>query len=76
MKSEYKLRAEVIRGEISGLRIRRRKRDFILSEAQHAYMEATATGAAILGMGASAIGLLRCPLIPKKKQTGWNPSRR
>lgn len=48
-----------MRGVISNLRILRRKRDFVLSEAQHAYMEATAAGAAAIGMGASAIGLLQ-----------------
>lgn len=51
--------ADLLRGKISNLECRRRKQDFVLSEAQHAYMEAHATGAAVLGMGASAIGLLQ-----------------
>ncbi len=50
---------EVIGGEIINLRCSRRKQDFILSEAQHTYMEATAAGAAAIGMGASAMGLLQ-----------------
>lgn len=59
MSSGSQFSTKVLRGKITNLRIRRRKQDFILSEAQHAYMEATATGAAVAGMGASAIGLLQ-----------------
>lgn len=59
MNPEYKFGAQILRGKISNLRCRRRKRDFVVSEAQHAYMQATAAGAVVLGMGASAIGLLQ-----------------
>ncbi|MBB4515700.1 putative type VI secretion system effector [Paraburkholderia fungorum] len=58
MNKEISSRMELLRGTIANLRIRRRQQDFVMSEAQHEHMEATAAGAALLGMGASAIGLL------------------
>ncbi len=59
MNFEHQSATVVLKGNISNLRCRRRKQDFVLSEAQHTYIEATAAGAAIVGMGASAIGLLQ-----------------
>jgi hypothetical protein len=49
---------ELIKGTISGLKTQRRRRDFVMSQAQHGYMEATAAGAALMGMGAQAMGLV------------------
>lgn len=49
----------VLRGKISNLRLHRRKQDFVLSEAQHSYAEATAAAGVALGMGACAMGLLQ-----------------
>ncbi|TPQ32312.1 hypothetical protein C2U71_30295 [Burkholderia ubonensis] len=49
----------VLRGTITQLKCRRRQQDFVLSEAQHAYIQATAVGAAFAGMGASALGLIQ-----------------
>lgn len=59
MDSENQSAMHVISGKITHLQCRRRKQDFILNEAKHAYMEAAATGAAVVGMGATAIGLLQ-----------------
>ena len=59
MSSEREYAVQVLRGTISKLKCRRRQQDFVLSEAQHAYIEATAAGAALAGMGASAIGLIQ-----------------
>lgn len=59
MNSDSQFSTEILRGKIVNLQCRRRKQDFVLSAAQHGYMEATATGAAVAGMGASAIGLLQ-----------------
>lgn len=59
MSPEQQFAIEVLRGKITNLLCRRRKQDFILSEAQHTYMDATAAGAAVMGMGASAMGLLQ-----------------
>jgi hypothetical protein len=49
---------ELLRGTITGLKTQRRRRDFVMSPAQHGYMEATAAGAALMGMGAQAMGLV------------------
>ncbi len=49
---------DIVKGAIANLTIRRRSRDFVMSEMQHRMMETTAVGAAGLGMGAQAIGLL------------------
>lgn len=57
--TESGLTTRLFRGKIVNLRCWRRKHDFVLSEAKHTYLEATAAGAAVLGMGASAIGLLQ-----------------
>ncbi|MBR8236496.1 hypothetical protein K6W26_12935 [Burkholderia sp. AU42008] len=59
MSSEREYAVQVLRGTISNLKCRRRQQDFVLSEAQHAYIQATAAGAALAGMGASAIGLIQ-----------------
>ncbi|KVV57907.1 hypothetical protein WT27_23530 [Burkholderia territorii] len=59
MSSEREYAVQVLRGTISKLKCRRRQQDFVLSEAQHAYIQATAVGAAVAGMGASAIGLIQ-----------------
>ncbi|MCA8203020.1 hypothetical protein LGM71_18345 [Burkholderia sp. AU33545] len=59
MSSEREYAVQVLRGTISKLKCRRRQQDFVLSEAQHAYIQATAAGAALAGMGASAIGLIQ-----------------
>ncbi|HKU24635.1 MAG TPA: putative type VI secretion system effector [Candidatus Sulfotelmatobacter sp.] len=61
---------EVLRGSISNLQISRRKQDFVLSEAQHAYMEATAVGGAAIGLGASAMGLLQMS-ANSKEEADW-----
>lgn len=58
MKSENSFGMELLRGTISNLRIRKRQQDFVMSQVQHERMEATAAGAALFGMSASAIGLL------------------
>lgn len=59
MSSQREFAAEVFTGTISNLRCRQRKQDFILNEARHTYIDATATAAAISGMSAQAIGLLQ-----------------
>lgn len=59
MSSEREYAVQVLRGSITNLKCRRRQQDFVLNEAQHAYMQATAVGAALAGMGASAIGLIQ-----------------
>ncbi|MCA8203019.1 hypothetical protein LGM71_18340 [Burkholderia sp. AU33545] len=59
MSSEREYAVQVLRGTISKLKCRRRQQDFLLSEAQHAYIQATAAGAALEGIGASAIGLIQ-----------------
>ncbi|KVL48928.1 putative type VI secretion system effector [Burkholderia territorii] len=59
MNSEREYAVQLLRGTISKLKCRRRQQDFVLSEAQHAYIQATAEGAAFAGMGASAIGLIQ-----------------
>lgn len=59
MSSERQFATEVLRGKISNLRHYRRKQDFVLSEAQQSYAQATAAAGVALGMGASAMGLLQ-----------------
>ncbi|MBU9132007.1 hypothetical protein KTD17_03240 [Burkholderia multivorans] len=59
MSSDQQYAVQVLRGTISQLKCRRRHQDFVLNEAQHAYIQATAAGAALAGMGASAIGLIQ-----------------
>ncbi|VWB35705.1 putative type VI secretion system effector [Burkholderia lata] len=59
MSLEREYAVQKLQGTISKLKCRRRQQDFVLSEAQHAYMQATAAGAALAGMGASAIGLIQ-----------------
>ncbi|WP_244099977.1 putative type VI secretion system effector [Burkholderia anthina] len=59
MSLEREYAVQKLRGTISKLRCRRRQQDFVLSEAQHACIQATAAGAALAGMGASAIGLIQ-----------------
>ncbi|WP_321807253.1 putative type VI secretion system effector [Burkholderia sp. BCC1993] len=59
MSSEREYAVQVLRGTISKLKCRRRQQDFVLNEAQHAYIQATAAGAALAGMGAFAIGLIQ-----------------
>ena len=59
MRPESELSPKLLRGTISGLRVRRCKQDFILSEAQHAYAEATAVGAVAAGMGGATMGILQ-----------------
>ncbi|QTO43625.1 putative type VI secretion system effector [Burkholderia latens] len=59
MSLEREYPVQVLRGTISRLKCRRRQQDFVLNEAEHAYMQATAAGAALAGMGAFAIGLVQ-----------------
>ncbi|KVL59751.1 hypothetical protein WS99_02695 [Burkholderia territorii] len=59
MSSEREYAVQVLRGTISGLKCRRRQQDFVLNETEHAYMQATAAGAALADMGALAIGLVQ-----------------
>ncbi|HDR9154167.1 TPA: hypothetical protein QDB05_000608 [Burkholderia vietnamiensis] len=59
MSLEREYAVQVLRGRITKLKCRRRQQDFVLSEAQHAYLQATAVGAAFAGMGASALGLIQ-----------------
>ncbi|WP_321807254.1 putative type VI secretion system effector [Burkholderia sp. BCC1993] len=59
MSLEREYAVQKLQGTISKLRCRRRQQDFVLSEAQHAYIQATAAGAALAGMGAYAIGLIQ-----------------
>ncbi|WP_167056683.1 putative type VI secretion system effector [Burkholderia sp. Ax-1719] len=49
---------ELIKGTISHLKTQRRRQDFVMSPAQHGYMETTAAGAALMGMGSQAMGLV------------------
>ncbi|MFL9867990.1 hypothetical protein PQR67_27770 [Paraburkholderia fungorum] len=58
MTTDTSFNMELLRGTISNLRTRRRQQDFVMNQVQHERMEATAAGAALLGMSASAIGLL------------------
>ncbi|GBH24821.1 putative type VI secretion system effector [Burkholderia vietnamiensis] len=59
MSAEREYELQVLRGTIAKLKCRRRQQDFVLSEAQHAYIQATAVGAAFAGLGASALGLIQ-----------------
>jgi hypothetical protein len=49
---------ELLKGVISSLKTQRRRQDFVMSQTQHGYMETTAAGAALMGMGAQAMGLV------------------
>ncbi|MBN3725186.1 putative type VI secretion system effector [Burkholderia sp. Ac-20379] len=59
MSAERDYSIQLLRGTIGNLQCRRRQQDFVLNEAEHAYLQATAAGAALAGMGASAIGLIQ-----------------
>ena len=59
MSLEREYPVQVLRGTISRLKCRRRQQDFVLNDTEHAYMQATAAGAALAGMGAFAIGLVQ-----------------
>lgn len=48
----------LLRGAISGLNRSRRSHDFVLTEAQHLEVGATAIAASVMGMGANAISLI------------------
>lgn len=49
---------ELLKGVISNLKTQRRRQDFVTSDAQRGYIEAAAAGAALMGMGAQAMGLV------------------
>ncbi|AKM03760.1 putative type VI secretion system effector [Burkholderia pyrrocinia] len=70
MSSEREYAVQLLRGTISKLRCRRRQQDFVLSEAHHAYIQATAAGAALAGMGAYAIGLIQSS-ANSEEEAGW-----
>jgi hypothetical protein len=57
-KQESYNSAVLLRGAISGLNRSRRNHDFVLTEAQHLQVGATAIAASVMGMGANAISLI------------------
>jgi hypothetical protein len=57
-KQEFHNSTVLLRGAIAGLNRSRRSHDFVLTEAQHLQVGATAIAASVMGMGTNAISLM------------------